>query len=432
MNKPGGGSFFSAKLFPPGGTGRKMLTVSSGAAGGYIVALLLTPALTRIYTPADFGTLAVYMSVVGIIGQFATLSLGQAVPVVATEREARSILATSIGFISLTTITAFICFLLLRNVSTPFSTIERLRPYYWIIPIGIFGTGCNVLTSWGTRQREYKIIARAKFTQTSGQVVFQILFGILQHIPGAILLGDALGRLLGNFTFLRLGQLWKDLWVKPQQWHQHVRISWENKNFWIYGLGYNMLSVIGQQISTLGLSTYFNAWDIGVFAIASRLTSVPVTFIGNAASQVFLGETSHAMRNRSESFHNYFIVALKKLHIVGLILAGGILLLSPLLIGRILGEQWKLAGWIMALRAPVVWLQVLVIPASDGFLLLQRQGLRAVWEAGRIVIASGTVLLGWNYHWGILVFSAVFCFGEMLYYGSLIGMMFHLSRKQAG
>ena len=426
-------SSWTARILPEGGTARKVLTVSSGSAAGYIISMLLAPVLTRLFTPADFGLLAIYISVMALITTFATLSLEVAIPVVAEESEARAMLAISIVSVLITTFASLFVLLILRHFPTKYQPFEALKPFYWIVPIGTLGTGCHlVLSTWGIRQRAYGNIARAKFTQITGQVVLQVMLGFFKIMPGALLFGDALGRLMGSATFLRLGQVWKDLFVRPSTWRHYAATTWLNKRLFILGFGFNNLNVFAQQVGLLCLPFFYSPWDIGLFALSLRFTSLPILFIGKAASQVFLGETAHATRDRPESFYRFFVVAIKKLNWVGLIIGTFIIVLSPLLIGRVLGAQWKIAGWIMAIRAPAAWIQLIAVPVSGGLVLLRRQDLQIVWEIGRIVLTGGAVIVVGKLHGGLIAVTVALTVVELLYHGSLIGLILRISRSKAG
>src|SRR5688572_27738655 len=66
-------------LRSPSQTSRRMSRIILGTAGGQALVILGTPVLTRLYSTADFGTLTVFTSAVGIIAALATLRLDAAI-----------------------------------------------------------------------------------------------------------------------------------------------------------------------------------------------------------------------------------------------------------------------------------------------------------------------------------------------------------------
>ena len=64
-----------------GGFGTNLLLMLVGTALGQAASVLLSPALTRIYTPDQFGYLGVYAAVLTILGVVAALGIDQAIPI---------------------------------------------------------------------------------------------------------------------------------------------------------------------------------------------------------------------------------------------------------------------------------------------------------------------------------------------------------------
>ena len=65
---------------PGGAFGRGVAVLGGGAAAAQAIAVAASPILTRLYSPADFGVLAVYTSLVSLLGAVAALSYHQAIP----------------------------------------------------------------------------------------------------------------------------------------------------------------------------------------------------------------------------------------------------------------------------------------------------------------------------------------------------------------
>ncbi|HEX7001835.1 MAG TPA: hypothetical protein VF164_09075, partial [Trueperaceae bacterium] len=66
---------------------RNVGMLAVGTAAGHVVSILAAPLLTRVYSPADFGLLAVFTAVTAIAGVAVSLRLGLAVAVPAEHEE---------------------------------------------------------------------------------------------------------------------------------------------------------------------------------------------------------------------------------------------------------------------------------------------------------------------------------------------------------
>src|SRR5579859_6097194 len=65
----------------------------TGAAGGQAVSLLLSPLLTRLYSPQEFGTLSVYSAIVAILVVISSLRYELALPLVRDDEDAVNLMA---------------------------------------------------------------------------------------------------------------------------------------------------------------------------------------------------------------------------------------------------------------------------------------------------------------------------------------------------
>ena len=73
-----------------------MVTLASGTAIAQLLLALAMPALTRLYTPADYGTLAVYSSTLTVLLVLASLRYEAAIPLPEDEEVAGSLLALTL------------------------------------------------------------------------------------------------------------------------------------------------------------------------------------------------------------------------------------------------------------------------------------------------------------------------------------------------
>ncbi len=73
-----------------------MVTLASGTAIAQLMLVLATPLLTRLYTPADYGTLAVYSSTLTVLLVLASLRYESAIPLPEDEDVAGSVLALTL------------------------------------------------------------------------------------------------------------------------------------------------------------------------------------------------------------------------------------------------------------------------------------------------------------------------------------------------
>ena len=126
---------------PSGGFARHVMTLASGTAIAQLLLVLATPILTRLYTPADYGTLAVYASTLTVLLVLASLRYESAVPLPEDEDVAGSVLAIALLVLAGMVMLVSVLVWLAGDAFVARANAQRLRPYLWLLPVGLLGAG---------------------------------------------------------------------------------------------------------------------------------------------------------------------------------------------------------------------------------------------------------------------------------------------------
>src|SRR5215210_587379 len=157
----------SRRLRWPGGPGgafaRHVVTLASGTAIAQLLLVLATPALTRLYTPADYGTLAVYSSTLTVLLVLASLRYEAAIPLPEDEALAGSLLALTLAVLAGMVMLVSLLVWLVGDAFVTRANVPALGPYLWLLPVGLLGAGTyQTLSYWAIRRRAFGRIARTK------------------------------------------------------------------------------------------------------------------------------------------------------------------------------------------------------------------------------------------------------------------------------
>ena len=186
------------KLLPQNRFARSVSVLAGGTVAGQLVIIAVSPILTRLYTPEEFGLLGVYASILGILGVIASLRYQLAIPIPECDNEAANIAVLSLIVVVVTTLCSAVAVWLMGNQVVGLLNTPDLEPYLWLIPIGLFLVGVyQVFQYWAMRTKEFSNVARTRLSQSLGMVITQIAgytFG-----PVALLLGRVVGQSAGVF-----------------------------------------------------------------------------------------------------------------------------------------------------------------------------------------------------------------------------------------
>jgi len=95
-----------SKLKPKSEFSRNVLTLMTGTTIAQAIPIAISPILTRIYTPEDFGVFALFIAIVGFFSVIASARYEQAILIPKKDEDAINIFA--LGFIIICSISLFL------------------------------------------------------------------------------------------------------------------------------------------------------------------------------------------------------------------------------------------------------------------------------------------------------------------------------------
>jgi O-antigen/teichoic acid export membrane protein len=141
-----------------------VLILGSGTAVAQLIGVVTMPVITRLYTPADLGVLAVYSSVLAIFGFGAILRYELAYGFPKENDDAINLFGLSLILLCLTTAGFALIFLFGRDLLVNTFDLGAIEQYIWFLLIGFFGMGLyTTLNYWAIRQRDCRWITYMKW-----------------------------------------------------------------------------------------------------------------------------------------------------------------------------------------------------------------------------------------------------------------------------
>ena len=182
---------------------RGISSIVTGSVAGQGLVILAYPFLTRMYTPAQFGLLAVFASVVGIFSVVSTACLEDAIPIPPDKREATAVAWVGLAAVMVTSMLVAVVGVVAADPLANLLGVPQLADYWWLVALSVFVWGVYlILSEWMVRERSYGALARRNLLQGIGQVAVQVGLGLAGVKPAGLLLGMGAGRLaaLGGLT----------------------------------------------------------------------------------------------------------------------------------------------------------------------------------------------------------------------------------------
>lgn len=350
-------------------------------AGGAIIAqgfnVLIMPFLSRIYSPDNFGVLAIFSSVMSIAMQLTFLNYHFGIALPKSDRYCNAIvylcLIIHVVFSILFTVFIFTIGDLILTKLSMYSLIK----YKALLPIAVFcAGGYAALTQWAIRERAFSSISKTKITQSILGGSAKITLGLLSMKPMGLLIGTIIGQASGITALLK--SISKVQGFPKTNIKDIKRCAIKYRKFPMYDTWACMLNTITAQITPILIVSFFGTMQAGYFSIAQQLLQIPMVFIGQAIGQVFLQKASRAKYDggiKELTFNTY-----NALFIVGVFPLLLLSFLAPQIFTFILGDQWYEAGKIARLLGPLIALTFVFSPISHIFNIFNKQELSLLLE----------------------------------------------------
>jgi hypothetical protein len=124
-----------------GNFARSVVALASGTAVAQLLLALAVPLLARLYTPADYGSVAVYSSTLTVLLVIASLRYELAIPLPEDHATAGSLLVLTFIFLGVTTALVSLLVWVAGDAFVSAVKVPALLPYRWLIPVALLGAG---------------------------------------------------------------------------------------------------------------------------------------------------------------------------------------------------------------------------------------------------------------------------------------------------
>ncbi|MFF2484026.1 lipopolysaccharide biosynthesis protein [Paenibacillus sp. NPDC058071] len=383
------------KFFPLDHFFKNVLVLAGGTIISQVIVLASLPIITRIYSPADYGTYSLYTSIIAILLMTVSLSYENAITLPEDDKTASSILTLSLRICLVVSVLSGIAIYFVASPLAHWLKEPSMKNYFLFIIVGLFGAGFyQILNSWSVRKKYFKQLARTKYTQSIGQVSVQLGFSFMHIGPVGLIAGEIIGRFGG---MLSQWGLWrKD--VKQQNIVTTVQdlkdSAYRYRRFPMLSLASNVLNSIGLYLPLIMITAYYGPYTAGLMALGQRILGSPMTLIMTSVRHVYLSESSEYANNAPEKLYPLFLRTVRNVFIIGLLIILVIVILGPSTFAFLFGNEWEKSGHIIRILSIMYLSQFVANSVGTTIDVMERQDLHLYREIIRTVIIIGALLYG--------------------------------------
>jgi len=330
------------KLKPKSEFSRNVLTLMTGTTIAQAIPIAISPILTRIYTPEDFGVFALFIAITSIFGSIANGRYELAIMLPKKDENAINILA--LGFIINVALsfTLLLVVLIFHDILLSLLNNKDISLWLYFVPFSVFLMGCfNLLNYFNNRKKLYKDLAKANIAKSIVMTVTQLSLGFLKAGVFGLVSGQLASQVASNtklfFNIKRLNLFSKITKVKI------VALGKRYKDFPRFSMWAILANTLAQNLTNILISIFYNVKTLGFYSFSQRLLGMPSSLIGGSIGQVFFQEATKEKQRTGKAIKT-FNSTIKKLFFIAIPSFGLLFFIVEDLFAFIFGEEWRIAG----------------------------------------------------------------------------------------
>lgn len=325
------------KLKPKSEFAKNVLTLMTGTTIAQAIPIAISPILTRIYTPEDFGTFALFASIVSILSVISTGRYEFAIMLPKKNKNAINIVVISIllaFFLSILSLAMLNLFN--KQISSLFKN-DYLGKVLYFVPILVFFDGIyQSMVYWYNRNTSYGIISRGTILNSTSKAAISIMMGINGIGYFGLVLSTIIGRFI-SLLYLSIKFINKNLSLINIKKTKVVILARKYQNFPKKSATGALFNVLSYELEIILLSIFYLPYYLGLFYFINKIVSIPRQFLSASLWQVFLSVSGKSIND----IFNFKYNKQKKIIVYTTFpIIFGLFIYSDLVI-FFFGEEWK-------------------------------------------------------------------------------------------
>lgn len=400
------------KLLPQSAYARNVITLMAGTGLAQAIPLAISPILTRLYSPEEFGVFALYMAAVSILSVLATGRYELAIVLPKSDRDAMHLVALSIMLaVIVSGLLLLVVCLFNASIARLLGAPEITRWLYWVPASTLLMGVYQSLNYWSNRKAQYRRLAVSRTVQSASTSLAQLLTGYASAGPAGLIGGQLTGQALSSAVLAKLVYREDETLINTIRKTRMFATAKKYINFPKYMIPGQLLNTASGQLPIILLNIFFGSAVVGFYSLTQRVMAAPLSLVGGALGDVYRSESAkqYALEKNCKDI---FIKTIKKLILISIVFSIPFLLAGPEIFAFIFGEKWRAAGQMASMLSVMMFFQNISSPLSQTVLLANKQALDLVWQFVRFICAALSLYAGHkffnSYYAAILIFSVSF------------------------
>ncbi|MBC7364166.1 MAG: oligosaccharide flippase family protein [Candidatus Aminicenantes bacterium] len=375
---------------------KNILIVMSGTAVAQSISYALSPIISRLFTPEDFGVFGSFSAVAGIVGALITLDYSQASMLPKEKAEAINLYVLSLISTSLISFVVFSVSLIMPSL---FHNLTKTSGFWLLIlfVLALLITGINNASqSWAVRSKAFKRTSASQIFRSIGSGSSRVLFGVFKTGAIGLIISNVLANIIASINLIQV--------VIPDliSLRNHISLNKikllakEYIDFPLYSASQNFINAISSGLPVLLISKFYGLAAAGAYAFGISILHAPMSLVLTALRQV-LFQKACEFHQEGKGLTLLYIRTVLVLFSLAIIPSLILVIWAPQIFSFIFGARWYLAG--VLARSLIIWLAFAFcnLPAVIFARIIRIQRFVFFYDLALLATRALTLILGGIY-----------------------------------
>ncbi len=364
---------------------KNVIKLLTGATIAQAIPIAISPILTRLYTPNDFGVLALFVAITTIFGSIANARYELAIVLPEKEEDAINLVALSILISTSLSLILFVIVIFLKDIILVILDNQEISFWLYFSPLVVFFIGLfNALNYMHTRLKNFGLISKVNIIRSIGLSIIQLSFGFLKLGVGGLISGQIFSHLIANTRLIKNIINDKQL-IKAITVDEMVRLSKRYSDFPKYSMWAILANTLSKHINSVFIASLYSTSILGYYSLTQRILGVPINLMGQTIGQVFFREATKEKKQKGNAYRTFKSTFIKLL-LISIPLFSFLFFFIEDLISFVFGEDWIIAGVYAKIILPLMMMRFIMVPLSLINVVFERQRVELLWQASFLIL----------------------------------------------
>lgn len=401
----------------------------TGTTIAQAIPIAISPILTRIYSPEDFGLLAIYVSIATLLSVIATGRYEMAIMLPKKDEDSINLVFLSIIICISLSFFSLIVIIILHQKIINLLNAPEISTWLYLIPITVLMTGFyNTFNYWSNKKKHYKRLSSSRVLQSLSVGSSNLTLGLNNIANGSLILSQVLGQSIATLVLGKLIYNEDKNKLNKLNKLKIFALAKKYKKFPLINMFHAFINILKDNIVNIFIALKYSQATLGYYYFMIKLMKLPASLIGASIGQVFY-RTATEEYNRTKDIQNLVITLTIKLFIISLPPILILYIYSEDIFSMVFGENWIIAGSYAKAISPYIFFHFLASPLAMVTLITNQQGKAFFWGLAESSIFVITFLSGYYIYNSLLITLNILSITMGVYFIVYYCWIIKISRK---